>query len=47
MERDEMTQTEFVAYLELLEQLIKAKAKTVEEAAQIIQELKEKLSKNK
>ena len=38
MEHDEMTQTELKSYLETLAKLIEVKAKTPEEAAQIIRE---------
>lgn len=45
MERDEMTQTEFIAYLETLKQLIDAKAKTKDDAVKIIDELMGRLEK--
>ena len=40
---DDMTQTEFIAYLETLADLIRNKAKTPEEAAEILEELAKKL----
>ena len=40
---DDMTQTEFIAYLETLADLIRNKAKTPEEAAEILEELDKKL----
>lgn len=40
-----MTQAEFLAYLETLAQLIEAKAKTKEEAVQVVRELMERISK--
>ena len=43
MEQDNMTQAEFIAYLETLAELIESKAKTPEEAAEILRELAEKL----
>lgn len=39
---DEMTNHEFDEFLEMLAQLIESKAKTVEEAAEIIRERKSK-----
>lgn len=47
MEPDEMTQTEFIAYLETLAQLIEAKASTVEDAVKIVRDLMERLEKAK
>lgn len=38
MEHDEMTQTELIVFLATLAENIEAKAKTVEEAAQIIRD---------
>ena len=43
MKHEEMTQAEFIAYLETLAELIESKAKTPEEAAAILRELAEKL----
>lgn len=47
MEHNEMTQTEFIAYLETLAQLIEAKATTAQEAVKIIRSLMERLEKDK
>lgn len=47
MEQDDMTQAEFLAYLETLAQLIEAKAETKEEAVKIIRELMERLNSGK
>lgn len=47
MEHDEMTQTEFLAYLETLAQLIEAKATSKEDAVKIIRELMERLNQTK
>lgn len=38
MEQDEMTNVEFIAFLETLAKLVEATAKTPEEAAQIIRD---------
>ena len=43
MEHDNMTHTEFVAYLETLADLIRSKAKIPEEAAKILEDLAKKL----
>ena len=43
METDNMTQAEFVAYLETLAELIECKAKTPEEAAAMLRDLADKL----
>lgn len=47
MEHDEMTQAEFIAYLETLSRLIKAEATTADDAVKIIQDLIERLEKTK
>ena len=43
MEPDSMTQTELILWLETLADLIRNKAKTPEEAAEILEELAKKL----
>lgn len=43
MEQDSMTQTELVLWLETLADLIEHKAKTVEEAAEILREKAQQL----
>lgn len=43
MEQDNMTQAEFIAYLETLAKLIESTAKTPQEAAQILRDIMEKL----
>ena len=43
MLEDEMTEAELNAYLDLIASLIEAKAKTPEEAAQIVRECKVKI----
>lgn len=47
MEHDEMTQTEFIAYLETLSRLIKAEATSAEDAVRIIQDLIKRLETGK
>ena len=42
-----MTQSEFLAYLETLAQLIEAKAKTAEDAVKVVRELMERNEKKK
>lgn len=45
MDEGNMTHNEFIAYLETLAQLIEAKAKTAEDAAQIVRDAKTKSEK--
>ena len=42
-----MTQSEFLAYLKTLAQLIEAKAKTAEDAVKVVRELMERIEKKK
>ncbi len=47
MEQDNMTQSELIIWLETLAELIEVKAKTGEEAAEIIRSKTEKLKPSK
>lgn len=47
MERDEITQSEFIACLEVLARLIEAKAHTKQDAVNLVRELIDKLEKAK
>ena len=43
MDEDNMSHSEFIAYLETLAQLVEAKAETKDDAVKIIRELMERL----
>lgn len=44
MDEDNMSHSEFIAYLETLAQLVEAKAETKDDAVKIIRELMERLN---